>query len=76
MTNHYQEHAMLETETTFDAETRIENALDQASSVSVDGMSVSNRSVDEIIKADKHLARKRSSGFGLRIAQQRAPGQY
>ena len=67
---------MPETEQTFDATTRIENALDQASSVSVDGMSVSNRSVSEIIAADKHLARKRSSGFGLRVARQQAPGQY
>jgi hypothetical protein len=63
-------------ESTFDAETRIETALDEAASVTVDGMSVSNRSIDEIIKADKHLARKKSNGFGFRIAQQRAPGQY
>lgn len=61
---------------TFDAETRIENALDQASSVSVDGMSVSNRSVDEIIKADKHLARKKASGMGFRVGKMQAPGQY
>ena len=67
---------MPETEETFDATTRIENALDQAASVSVDGMSVSNRSISEIIAADKHLARKRASGLGFRVSQQRAPGQY
>ena len=63
----------------FDAETRIEEALDKASSVSVDGMSVSNRSIAEIIAADKHLARKAAStagALGIRMGVMRGPGQY
>ena len=63
-------------ETTFDAATRIETELEKAQSVSVDGMSVSNRSVSEIIEADKHLSRKRGSRFGFAVGVIRAPGHY
>ena len=57
----------------------IAEALLQPSSVSGDGVSVSNRSVAELIGASKHLANKsaaRSPTMGVRFGVFRGPGHF
>jgi len=64
-----------ETETTLDA--RIEELAGKARSTSVDGVSVSEQSITDVIAADKHLARKaasRSSSMGIRMGRFIPPG--
>lgn len=63
----------------FDAETRIEELASTAKSISVAGMSQTEVNIDDVIKADKHLARKKAAtagGLGIRMGVMRAPGQY
>jgi hypothetical protein len=60
---------------------RIEEATGTASSISADGMSQSSRSIDELIKADKHLAQKEAATakparMGLRMGVFRSPEHF
>lgn len=57
----------------------ITEALLKPSSISGDGVSISNRSVSELIAADKHLANKnagRSPTMGVRFGVMRGPGHF
>ena len=57
---------------------KIEDALDTAQSLSIGGMSQSSRSIQDMIAADKHLARAaaaaaRPARMGFRMGVFRAP---
>lgn len=56
--------------------TALETALSKPKSVTVDGQTVTQHSIDDQIKAEQHQAAKQSTkqpGFGLRFARMR-PG--
>ena len=64
-----------ETETTLDD--RIEELAGKARSTSVDGVSVSEQSIADVILADQHLSRKaatQSASMGLRFGRFVPPG--
>jgi len=53
----------------------IEEALTEPQSASGDGQSINNRSLADMIAADKYLANKRArSGTGFKITQLTPPG--
>lgn len=55
-----------------DLSTDIENAATEPKQASVDGVSAQARDIDELIKADKYLAKKAAvsnKSFGLRFAK-------
>lgn len=55
----------------------IESKAEQAASISGDAGSVTQRSLDELIRADRYLATKAASqqgAFGLQFAKWRPPG--
>ena len=54
----------------------IETEAAESQSVSVDGMSVSKRSIPDLIAADKHLSRKRGNRFGFGLAKLKAPEHF
>jgi hypothetical protein len=60
---------------------KIKQATSEASSVSVDGMSQSNRSIHELIEADKYLEQKEAAAtkparMGFRMGVFRSPGHF
>jgi hypothetical protein len=60
---------------------KISDATDTAASVSVDGMSQSNRSIRELIEADKYLkqqeaATEKPARMGFRMGVFRSPGHF
>jgi hypothetical protein len=58
-------------------ESRIEDVAAKPASVSVDGQSVSEQSINDLIAADKYLAAKAAAGkshMGLRITKLKMPG--
>jgi hypothetical protein len=64
-----------ETETTLDD--RIEELAGKARSTSVDGVTVSEQSIQDVILADQHLSRKsatKSASMGLRFGRFVPPG--
>lgn len=55
-----------------DLSSNIETAATQPKSATVDGVSAQSRDIDELIKADRYLARKTANAnasFGLRFAK-------
>jgi hypothetical protein len=60
---------------------KISDATSEASSVSVDGMSQSNRSIHELIEADKYIEQKEAAAakpkrMGFRMGVFRSPGHF
>lgn len=60
-----------------DFEEIIEQSIDTPQSASVDGQSVTNRSIDDVIKAANFVAQKkakRTNGFGIKAISVQFPG--
>jgi len=60
---------------------KIQDATSEASSVSVDGMSQSNRDIRQLIEADKYLEQKEAAAnkparMGFRMGVFRAPEHF
>jgi hypothetical protein len=60
---------MTSTEQEAAIETALVDAATNPKTIQTEGLTVTRQSIDEIIKADRHLAKKRVAGLGIRMGR-------